>query len=240
MKLFISLSILLSGVILKAHAVIDSPKFCFSKNSYPCSLEFNQKIAMTHKSFKIEAVPKTQLYFKTEQEWKLISGQVLVETKDQAHWVVFGTQKIKLQGDVIIKELESGVIQLYQLQGVSQINLQDLHPGFLIKIKKGQLQNPEPIPRDQAISLYTPFKRLTAKEINKITALWGDTSEQAAQAYRLLASELDQTKENLRLEQIRQRKDKEAEDLKYKEAFRMRHFNPEKWSEFIDNSDLSP
>lgn len=232
--------IILVSQLAQSQSVIDSPKFCFKQNSYPCAIEFNQKLKLKHKSFHLEAVPKTQVYFKNELEWKLIAGQVLVETQEKGHWIFFGNQKIEVQGEFIIKEQDQNQMHFYQLRGLSKFNQQDLYPGFQIKIKKGQWQNPEPITADSIIGLYSPFKVIAIKDINQLKLGWGNTAEHASQAYRILASELDQARENSRLDQIRQRQDKEAEDLKYKEAFRLRYFNPEKWSEFIEHTDLSP
>lgn len=234
------LTILFLVAQVQAQSIIDSPKFCFKRNHYPCAVEFSQKLKMSHQSFDLEATPKTQIYFKTENEWKLISGKVLVSTKKDINWLLLGTQKISVQGEFMMFESDQAAFYFYQLSGKSKFGSQELHPGFYIKINKGKWQNPEPIKRDQVIKFYALFKKIDSQVLEQWQLEWGNQIEQASQAYRLLASELDQAKENKRLDQIRLNQEKEAEDLKYKEAFRVRYFNPEKWSELIETSNLSP
>jgi hypothetical protein len=220
------------------------PKACLEKKIIPCATFFKKASSLKISQNQFYVTSNSKLLQISDTEFILLDGKVLSHETKPHTWTIYRS-RVEAQGSFLIVKIKSGSKYTWtQLSGESKIKYNKLELNLVAGQQLDIYPDHLAVPRlaskdfkDWDLEGFSPEIKSVLSSIPKNT--WIEPIEMA-EVYRSVAYSFEEKKEAKRLERIRIQKEQAARDLKYKELFRMRYYNPELWSEFLNNPDLSP
>jgi hypothetical protein len=222
----------------------EEPTNCLKSNIIPCAAYFAKpselKILGSHfflsEQSKILRSKKSQII--------LLDGKILVDTLNQISLRVYHTDVVTEGSLLLVKSKEDDSYQLTQIEGDAKLETptgaQSLLAGQFIIIRPNKLSVPRLASnqiKDWDLKGFGPEIR---KLLGKIHFEKWIQAHDMSDIYRDVAASIEEQKERDLLARLEEKKRKEKLDQKYKDLFRIRHFNPQGWSEFLNDPDFSP
>lgn len=220
------------------------PEKCLSRGVTPCAAYF--KKASQFKLFE------SSLYFSTHSkllkplnnQLVLLQGKVWIEKANQDTWAVYKNTISSSGRALLVKRPDSSVYIWTQLEGQADLRSSDqsltILPGQSVEIDSDQISVPRLASADILDWDLVGFGPEISSLVTSVeTKKWVKAS-QMGNIYRDVAASIEAKKDKDRDQRLMIKRQKDAEDKKYKDLFRTRHYNPEAWSEFLKDPDLSP
>lgn len=226
---------------------IDEPRGCMLSASYPCGAHFINSYLHATPESKIQFQAGSKAFWRKASDFTLVSGKAYV-SPEKTFTYKFVHHHWQLRGSVII-EAKSGGVDLYQIKSSSDYQVEnakiakvEVHSGFKVGMTATSKTPsiPYPIAEQEVSSIFLGVYRPSIDEVKEIAQAWSQRHMQAAEAFREVASSIEDQKETKRQARVQRRNEINERNQKYKDLFRKRHFRPEAWSEFINDPDLSP
>jgi len=222
----------------------EEPMNCLKNDVIPCAAYFAKPSKLKIQTSHFFLSENSKILRSEKNQMILLEGKILVERLDKMSLQLYQTTIVTNGHFLLIKSKDSDSYQLTQIQGDAQLEtptgVHSLLAGQFITIRPNGLSVPKLASKQINDWDLKGFGLEIRNLLTKIDFEKWIQAKDMADVYRNVATSIEEQKELERLARLEQKKQKEQLDQKYKDLFRIRYFNPQGWSEFLNNPDLSP